>query len=105
MTQRTSEPWRNTRKRVFDVCVAAAALLCLAIPLACLVWLVRRKLGRPVFFRQVRPGITGLWLHPQTPLEQDMGVWLQGFYANAAPLPDNFLAERQDLPPQERDWA
>lgn len=45
-----------------------------------------------------------LWLHPQTPAAQDMGLWLQGFYANAAPLPDNFLADRQDLQPQERDW-
>jgi len=37
-----------------------------------------------------------LWLQPQTPTEQDMGLWLQGFYDNSAPLPDNFLADRQD---------
>ncbi len=36
-----------------------------------------------------------LWLQPQTPTEQGMGVWLQGFYANSTPLPDNFLADRQ----------
>ena len=46
-----------------------------------------------------------LWLHPQTPPEQDMGLWLQGFYANSALLPDNFLSDRQDLPPQARDWS
>ncbi|MBT9162524.1 MAG: Antitoxin VapB2 [Dehalococcoidia bacterium] len=45
------------------------------------------------------------WLHPQTPTEHDMGLWLQGFYANSAPLPDNFLPDRQDLQPQERDWS
>ena len=37
-----------------------------------------------------------LWLQPQTPTEQDMGLWLHRFYANAAPLPDNFLSDRQD---------
>lgn len=46
-----------------------------------------------------------LWLHPHTPPEQDMGLWLQGFYNSAAPLPDHFLADRQDLPPQARDWS
>lgn len=46
-----------------------------------------------------------LWLHPETPPEQDMGVWLQEFYANSTPLPDDFLADRQDLPPQKRDWT
>ena len=30
------------------------------------------------------------------PAEQDMGVWLQRFYANSAPLPDSFLADRQN---------
>ncbi|HRI56304.1 MAG TPA: AbrB family transcriptional regulator [Anaerolineae bacterium] len=46
-----------------------------------------------------------LWLHPETPPEQDMGVWLQQFYANSEALPADFLGERIDLPPQERDWA
>lgn len=45
------------------------------------------------------------WLHPETPPERDMGAWLQGFYDSAAPLPEDFLADRQDLPPQERDWS
>jgi lipopolysaccharide/colanic/teichoic acid biosynthesis glycosyltransferase len=43
-------------KRVFDM-VAAALLLALLLPvIAVLVLAVRRALGAPVFFRQVRPG-------------------------------------------------
>jgi lipopolysaccharide/colanic/teichoic acid biosynthesis glycosyltransferase len=44
-------------KRCFDLLVAALGLLALALPLLVLIWLVRRKLGSPVFFRQVRPGM------------------------------------------------
>ena len=47
----------------------------------------------------------GLWLHPQTSPEPDMGRWLQQFYARTEPLPENFLADRQDVAPQERDWS
>jgi antitoxin VapB len=46
-----------------------------------------------------------LWLHPETPPEQDMGLWLQQFYASTEPLPADFLADRQDPPAQERDWS
>lgn len=46
-------------KRLFDALVSALALLFLAVPLLALVWLVCRKLGRPVLFRQVRPGLNG----------------------------------------------
>ncbi len=35
------------------------ALLVLAVPLLALIWQVRRKLGSPVFFTQVRPGLHG----------------------------------------------
>lgn len=35
------------------------------------------------------------WLHPETAPEQDMGKWLQQFYAHAEPLPDDFLADRK----------
>ncbi len=48
---------------------------------------------------------SGLWIQPQTDAEQDMGRWLQAFYAQTEPLPEEFLAERQDTPPQERDWT
>ena len=46
-------------KRLFDLVIATTALLLLALPLLALTWLVRRKLGSPVFFRQVRPGLHG----------------------------------------------
>ena len=46
-------------KRLFDITAALAALLLLALPLALLTWQVRRKLGSPAFFRQVRPGMHG----------------------------------------------
>ena len=46
-------------KRVFDFVAALLALLLLALPLLALAWLIRRKLGSPVLFRQVRPGQSG----------------------------------------------
>ncbi len=46
-------------KRVFDLILALCGVLALALPLLVLVWLVRRKLGSPVFFRQMRPGLHG----------------------------------------------
>ncbi|MCT9809662.1 sugar transferase [Acidovorax sp. Be4] len=46
-------------KRLFDLLVATGALLLFALPLLVLIWMVRRKLGSPVFFRQVRPGLHG----------------------------------------------
>jgi len=49
----------STMKRLFDLVFSALGLLALALPLLVLVWLVRRKLGSPVFFRQVRPGLHG----------------------------------------------
>lgn len=46
-------------KRFFDFSAALFGLLLLALPLLLLALLVRRKLGSPVFFRQVRPGLHG----------------------------------------------
>lgn len=46
-------------KRLFDIAAAACALLVLALPLLVVIWMVRRKLGSPVFFTQVRPGMHG----------------------------------------------
>jgi lipopolysaccharide/colanic/teichoic acid biosynthesis glycosyltransferase len=43
-------------KRVFDIIVSFCAIVVFAIPLLVLICLVRRKLGSPVFFRQMRPG-------------------------------------------------
>ena len=44
-------------KRMFDVLASALGLLLLAVPLVLLAWQVRRKLGSPVLFIQVRPGL------------------------------------------------
>lgn len=46
-------------KRFFDFCVALGALTVLLLPLAVVALLVRVKLGQPVLFRQVRPGLHG----------------------------------------------
>ena len=46
-------------KRLFDFFATLFGLLLLALPLLSLIWLVRNKLGSPVFFRQVRPGLHG----------------------------------------------
>lgn len=46
-------------KRIFDLSAACFALLALALPLLVLAWLIRRKLGSPVLFKQVRPGLQG----------------------------------------------
>jgi lipopolysaccharide/colanic/teichoic acid biosynthesis glycosyltransferase len=46
-------------KRLFDFVVAFFAMLVLAMPLLALAWLIRSKLGSPVLFKQVRPGLNG----------------------------------------------
>lgn len=46
-------------KRLFDLLASVVCLLVLCVPLTILAWLIRRKLGSPVFFRQVRPGLYG----------------------------------------------
>lgn len=46
-------------KRLFDLLASTIGLLILAVPLALLAWQVRRKLGSPVLFTQVRPGLHG----------------------------------------------
>ena len=46
-------------KRFFDFVAALLGLAVLALPLLLLALLIRRKLGSPVLFRQVRPGLNG----------------------------------------------
>ena len=46
-------------KRLFDFVAALLALMLFALPLLVLAWLIRRKLGSPVLFQQVRPGLYG----------------------------------------------
>jgi sugar transferase EpsL len=46
-------------KRVFDICVSAIALSLLAPVFIATAILVRVKLGSPILFRQIRPGLHG----------------------------------------------
>ncbi|MDH0957208.1 sugar transferase [Pseudomonas chengduensis] len=46
-------------KRLFDLVIASFALLLLFPVLLLVAWLVHRRLGSPVLFRQVRPGLHG----------------------------------------------
>ena len=46
-------------KRFFDIVVSAIALLLLSPVIAIVAWKISRKLGSPVLFRQVRPGLNG----------------------------------------------
>lgn len=46
-------------KRVFDVLVSAVALLLLCPVILFVAWQISRKMGSPVLFRQVRPGLNG----------------------------------------------
>ena len=50
----------KTAKRSFDIALSGMALLVLAPVLVALAALVRLKLGRPVLFRQTRPGLGGV---------------------------------------------
>lgn len=46
-------------KRIFDFSLAALGLFLLGVPLLFLSLLVRIRLGAPVFFKQIRPGLHG----------------------------------------------
>nr|WP_286088991.1 sugar transferase [Pseudomonas sp. MWU13-3659] len=46
-------------KRLFDVVAASLGLLILSPVIAIVALLIRRRLGSPVLFRQVRPGLDG----------------------------------------------
>ena len=46
-------------KRCFDLLVTVLTLLLLAFPLLVMCWLINRKLGSPVLFHQIRPGLKG----------------------------------------------
>lgn len=70
-------------KRLLDTTLAAVALMLLAAPLCVLAMVVRHKLGAPVLFRQVRPGLHGrpfemLKFRTMTDARDEQGV----------PLPD-----------------
>lgn len=46
-------------KRLFDISAAALALLILSPVLAIVAWQINRKMGSPILFRQIRPGLNG----------------------------------------------
>ena len=48
-----------TLKRIFDFLVALGATMLLSPVLIVVAWQIRRKLGSPVLFKQVRPGLHG----------------------------------------------
>src|SRR5690606_36731866 len=50
---------KNMLKRLFDVVVSACSLVLLSPVIAIIAWQIRRKLGSPVLFRQLRPGLDG----------------------------------------------
>ena len=47
----------------------------------------------------------GLWVQPCGHASQNLGTWLEGFYAEHPALPEQFLEDRGDQPPQEREWV
>ncbi|MEH6413552.1 sugar transferase [Pseudomonas sp. CGJS7] len=46
-------------KRFIDICASLCALILLSPVMAVVAWNIRKKLGSPVLFRQVRPGRDG----------------------------------------------
>ena len=46
-------------KRFFDICLASIAILILSPVMVLVYWQVYRRMGSPVLFRQVRPGLKG----------------------------------------------
>ena len=46
-------------KRLVDITVSLVALILLGLPMLLLAWQIRRNLGSPVFFCQIRPGLQG----------------------------------------------
>jgi lipopolysaccharide/colanic/teichoic acid biosynthesis glycosyltransferase len=48
-------------KRLTDIIISSLALMVLILPLMLLAVLIKMKLGSPVFFKQIRPGLDG---HP-----------------------------------------
>jgi len=46
-------------KRSFDIIAAFWGLLILSPVILCVAWMIRKKLGSPVIFQQIRPGLGG----------------------------------------------
>ncbi|MCL7462273.1 sugar transferase [Pseudomonas sp. NW5] len=71
-------------KRWFDILASSLGLLLLAPVIVIIAWQIRRKLGSPVLFRQVRPGLHG------KPFEMiKFRTMRHAVDANGNPLPDS----------------
>ncbi len=71
-------------KRWFDILASSLGLLLLAPVIVIIAWQIRRKLGSPVLFRQVRPGLHG------KPFEMiKFRTMRDAVDANGNPLPDS----------------
>jgi len=46
-------------KRLFDLAISSLAIVAMAVPFCLLAFMVRIKLGSPIFFVQERPGLNG----------------------------------------------
>lgn len=71
-------------KRCFDIFAAGAGLILLSPVIAIVAYLIRKRLGSPVLFRQVRPGLDG------KPFEMvKFRTMRDAVDANGNPLPDS----------------
>ncbi|WP_028943688.1 sugar transferase [Pseudomonas vranovensis] len=71
-------------KRCFDIVVAGVGLILLSPVIAIVAYLIRKRLGSPVLFRQVRPGLHG------KPFEMvKFRTMRDAVDANCNPLPDS----------------
>jgi len=71
-------------KRLFDIVISLLALLILSLPIGALIILVRYKLGSPIFFKQIRPGLDA------KPFEMiKFRTMIDAYAANGALLPDS----------------
>ncbi|MCP5173729.1 MAG: sugar transferase [Moraxellaceae bacterium] len=70
-------------KRLVDICAASVALLLLSPVIICVAVLVRFKLGSPILFKQIRPG-----LHGKPFKMMKFRTMLDAVDAQGNPLPD-----------------
>ncbi len=71
-------------KRILDILASAIALFLLSPVIALVAWQISRKLGSPVLFRQIRPGLNG---KPFTMIK--FRTMRDAIDKNGNPLPDS----------------
>ncbi|AKX49193.1 sugar transferase [Thiopseudomonas alkaliphila] len=71
-------------KRLFDIIASVLGLIILSPVIAIVAWQIKKKLGSPVLFRQVRPGLNG------KPFEMiKFRTMLDAYDEQGNPLPDS----------------